>query len=180
MSNRETTLAPIDPGQSQDTQSTALVALPAREMAETNLDYVHRLMEMLPPPADDVIDAIAGKILAAESMYEENMLWDATGSQNAVGRRFIAHSVHVQPSDYEDSPLDYFVVINVTDLSTGEKTVLTSGSVNLAVSFVKAQILGQLPWEFEVAAPKRTPKNGKVPLHVRWVAKVAQAEEVEP
>ena len=175
MSETKTELVSTQQAPIEDGTSTALIALPARELEESNLDYVQRLMEMLPPPAADVIDAIAGKILAAGSMYEENLLWEGTSSKDALDRRFIVHSVSVQPSDFEDSPLDYYVVAHVTDLDAGERTVFTSGSINIAVALVKAQLLGQLPWECEIKGPKRTPKNGRIPLHIRWVAKIVDA-----
>lgn len=171
-----TAIAAPDPD--DENQTTDLVALPAAEPGETNLVYVERLMEMLPPQSEDVIDAIAGKILASPTHAEENMLWEATGSKDAVGRRFIFHSVHLQPSDHEDSLIRYFLVCHVTDVSSGERTVLTTGSINIMVALVKAQLLGELPWEAEIAAPRRQPKNGRIPLHIRWIAKIVDPTQV--
>lgn len=156
-----------------------LPALPQRDVAETNLEYVERLMELLPPASEDVIDSIAGQILEAETMAEQNAVWDATGSKDAVGRQFIFHSVHLQPSDYDEALLPYYLVCRVTDRTTGERTVLTTGSLNVMVALVKAQVLGQLPWEAEIVGPRRTPKTGRIPLHLRWIAKVYQPEESE-
>jgi hypothetical protein len=158
-------------------QSTALVALPAIKPDETNLRYMTRLMEMLPPQTEDVIDRIAGQILGAATQYEENLIWDATGSKEAIGKRFVFHSVHLQPSDYDEALLPYFLVCKVTDLDTGEQTVLTTGSTNIMASLIKAQILGQLPWEGEIAGPRRMPKSGHMPLHMRWIAQVVTPSE---
>lgn len=154
------------------TQFTALANLPKPTDDERPIHYLARIMEMLPPQSDDVVDRILDSILTAPTQMEENKLWDSTGSKDAIGKRFIFHSVHIQPSDYEDSPLPYFVIAKVTDLQTGEETVLTSGSVNIVTSLVKAQLLGNLPWEGEIRGPRRTPKNGRVPLHMLWVGKI--------
>lgn len=161
------------------TQERSLALVLPRVADESPRLYMARLMEMLPPPGGDVIDKIIGQILNAPSPQEENELWDALGSQRAVGRRFIFRSVHIQPSDYEDSVLPYFLICRVTDCDSGEETVLTTGSTNICTSLVKAQLLGELPWEAEIVAPKRKPRSGKVPLRLRWVAKVMAPEEDE-
>ena len=157
-------------------QSTALVKLPDTLPDERPLQYVQRLMEMLPQATDDVVQGIAARILSAPTEAEENRMWDATGSKNAAGKRFVFHSVHAYPSDFEDSPLDYYLVCRVTDMDSGEKSVLTTGSVNICTSLVKAQVLGRLPWEAEIVAPKRTPKSGRVPLRLRWIARIEEPD----
>jgi len=153
-------------------QFVALAALPQPAAEERPIHYLARIMEMLPAQSDDVVDRILDNILTAGSQMDENKLWDSTGSKDAIGKRFIFKSVHIQPSDYEDGPLPYFVIAHVTDAVTGEDTVLTSGSVNIVTSLVKAQLLGNLPWEGEIKGPRRTPKNGRVPLHIMWIGKV--------
>lgn len=159
------------------TRPTSIVELHPVQPDEKALQYIGRLMEMLPPPDEDVIDRIAAGILSAPSPMEENQLWDSTGSKDCVGKAFVAHSVHIQPTDYEEAPLPYFVIVKVTDLESGEKTILTSGSVNICTSLVKAQLMGSLPWQFEIVGPRRPSKAGRLPLHVRWVAKVVEVGE---
>lgn len=161
----ETALAPIE-------RQFNLVGLPMPEAAETALTYMARIMEMLPQPEEDVIEKIAAQILMADSPMEENLLWDATGSSKVVNRSFIFHSVHIQPSDYDDAILPYFLVCKVSDPKTGEAGILTTGSTNICTSLVKAQLLGNLPWEARIVGPKRTPKSGRLPLHLQWVAKI--------
>lgn len=157
--------------------STAIVGLPEVLAGERNIAYVTRLMDMLPPADEDVIDAIAGQILDAASMVDENMLWDATGSKDAVGKRFTFYSVHISPSDFaqeEDALWPYFLICKVMDHQSGERTVLTTGSTNIMVALVKAQILGQLPWEAEIVGPRKPTRKGRLPLHLRWIAKVVE------
>lgn len=155
-------------------QWTALAELPGVEPDELPTRYVARIMEMLPPPSADAIEKIAAGILGAPSPGEENQLWEATGSRDLVGRCFIWHRVTAQPSDYQDAPLPYFLACEVTDKATGERTIVTTGSVNICTSLVKAQLLGNLPWEAEIVGPRRTPKSGHIPLHLRWLARVVQ------
>lgn len=155
------------------TSATALARLPEVEQSETNLTYLARIMEMLPQPAGDVIDKIAGQILAANSMLEENQLWEATSGRDLLGKELIFHSVHAQPTDFEESVLPYFLVCDVTIVATGERTVITTGATNVVVQLVKAQLLGRLPWSAWIVGPRRTPKNGHIPLRIQWLAKVA-------
>jgi hypothetical protein len=156
---------------------TALTKLPAVEPDESALRYVARLMQLLPPQPDDVIDSIAAQILAAPTAAEENRLWDATGSRDVANRAFVFHSVHLQPSDYEDALIPWYLVCKVTDQETGEKRVLTTGSINIMTALVKAQMLGNLPWEAEIVGPRRTPKSGRIPLHLRWLGKIVEPQE---
>lgn len=153
------------------------LALPPMTATESVPQWITRLMEMLPPPADDVADKIAAAILTAESPIEENMLWEgATSSKNLMGERFIFHSCHIQPSDQEDSRLPYYLICDVTNCGTGERGVMSTGSYNIVAALVKAQVLGQLPWEAEIVGPRRRKEN-KLPLHLRWIAKIVDSDQ---
>jgi len=152
---------------------TALTSIHPLEQGETALAYVSRLMELIPNPDEDVIDKIAAGILGAINLEDENELWDSTGSQKCIGKVFTFHSVHIQPSDFEDAPLPYFLVCKVSDHETGEETVMTTGAVNICTSLVKAHMLGNLPAVAEICGPRRRPKSGRVPLHLKWYVKLS-------
>jgi len=157
-----------------------LAELPPPDGDETPVAYVNRLMEMLPPPPGDAVDKIAAGILAAADLEDENQLWDSTGSQKLVGKTFIFRSVHISPSDLPDAPLDWFVIAFATDYETGEETVITSGSVNICTSLVKAQMLGNLPAAAEIMGPRRRLRSGRVPLHLRWMLQPRGAAGARP
>lgn len=154
-----------------------LTGLPPVEGDEGAIDYVNRVMELLSPPEGDAAERIVAGLLTAPTGPEENKLWDATGSKNAMGKRFIFHRVFIQPSDFEEARLDFYLVCSVTDCETGERGILTTGSLNIVTSLVKAQLLGNLPWEAEIIGPKRVPRSGHVPLRLRWVAKIVDADD---
>lgn len=165
----------------EQTSSTALIELPKPEADETALRYIGRLMEQLPAQTEDVINRIAENILSAEDFDSENELWESTGSNKVIGKSFRFDSVHPNPSDFADSPLPFYLVCKVVDMESGEESILTTGSVNICVSLVKAQLLGRLPAVADIVGPKRTPRSGHVPLHLRWhmaPAPVAAREEV--
>jgi hypothetical protein len=183
------TAAPADDDGPDDSQSQALVprrplsqlvnmlpgGLPVPLEAEKVQEYVIRLMDMLPPPKEDVTDRLAAMILMSDSEQQENEIWSSTtSSKELVGKRFIFHSVHIQPSDYPDSWSPYYIICPATDCETGEETAISTGSLNLVTSLVKAQLLGNLPWEAEIAGPRRVPKSGHIPLHIRWVGKIVE------
>lgn len=161
--------------QTQQTAALELARLLPPQDGELPVQYISRMMEMLPPPAEDAVNKIVASILGADTPGDENELWDAMSSKDAAGKAFRFHSVHAYPSTYEESPLRYFLVCNVTDLASGEKAVLTTGAVNVVTALVKAQVLGRLPWDAEVVAPKGVKSNGKIPLRLRWLARPAGA-----
>lgn len=143
---------------------------------ETPLRYVARMMELLPEPDEDAVSKIAAGILSADNLDDENELWDSTGSNKLLGRTFVFRKLTARPSDREDAPLPFFLVCMATDYETGEDTVITTGSVNICTSLIKAHLLGNLPAAAEIAGPRRKPKSGNIPLHLRWVLKMATPE----
>lgn len=154
-------------------QTTALVLLPDRQVEETTRAYVTRLIELLPPADDDVIERIGEQIFAAGNLAEENLIWDSAGAKDAVGKEFIFKSVHLMDSDFEDSWCPYFLICKVTDLETSENTVLTTGSESMVKSLVKAQLLGNLPAQARISGPRKGhTRKGRVPLHITWIMKV--------
>lgn len=149
-------------------QVTDLVRMPEVRADETPTTYLARIMEMLPEPPDDVVDKITAQILQAPTLEAENQVWDSTSSKNCIGRLYEFLSVHVLPSDQPDSRLPYYVVANAIDRETGEKTVVSSGSMSIVASLVKAQLMGRLPAVAEIMGPRRETKNKRMPLHLRW------------
>jgi len=175
-----------DKTQAEDTEEEStelavwrpLPALPAQAPDMPASQYILGLMEMLPPQPGDVIEAIAQAILDAPNMQAQNAVWESTSSKDVVGKEYIWHSCHLQPSDYEDSWTPWYLVCKVTDLETKEDTVVTTGSFNLMTALVPAQVLGRLPWQGRIVGPKRgKTKAGRVPLHMMWIAKVERIIE---
>lgn len=154
-----------------------LTKLPDKPVDMSPLGYLARLMEMLPEPTEDVIGKIAMQILTAGNKASENAIWDAVGSKDVVNQTFIWHAVHIHPTEFAEGLLPYFLACDVTDLSTGERTVLTTGSVNLCSSLIHAQLVGGLPWEGTVVGPRRPTKSGHVPLHMRWGSRIVSTPD---
>lgn len=164
-------------------QPGALTRIHPVEQGEKPFAYIARLMEMLPPPSEDAAQKIAAEILNAVGPQGENMFWDGEtlSSKNAEGRAFIFRRCFIHPTDYDTGPFPYFLAVEVTDLETGEDTVLTTGSANIVTALVKAQLLGALPWEGKIVGPRRKLRSGHVPLHISWMARVIEPEpEPEP
>lgn len=157
-------------------QSTAIVRLPAKQLDETNTQWLQRLAELLPAPSEDVADRLVGEILGSPDMVNENMIWESTSSRELINHRFVWHGIAMQPSTESDG-LPFFLVCDVTDRATGEKKVITTGSLNLCASLIRAHFHNAFPWEGEIVGPRRPPKNGRMPLHMRWVARVVMPED---
>lgn len=157
----------------QNGAGTDILALPSREPDESNFRYLERLMQMLPAPESDGGDELIGKILGTDSLQEENDLWDSNSTARLIGHRVVFHECWARPSD-QPQGLQFFLVCRITDRATGETDTLTTGSQNIVASLVRRAFLGQLPAEAEICGPKRKTEDGKVPLHLRWIGKVAQ------
>lgn len=155
----------------------ALVQLHPIESGESAIRYVERLMQLLPAPDENTVEKIAAQIIAADNMVDENEMWESTGSAKLIGRRFRFDSLTLLPSTYDESPFGWYLGIQAVDTATGEEVFITSGSVNLVTSLVKAHFLGNLPAIGEIMGPRRPPKSGHTPLHMRWQARVAVSND---
>lgn len=171
--------ANLPPAERRLPADVRLAIILGREPGEGAVHWVGRLMEMLPPPTEDVVDKITEALLASEGPADENAFWDegTTATRNAINRRFIFRSVHALPSDQPDSALPFYLICRVTDPSTGEELLLNTGSVSIVTALVKAQLLGGLPWEAEIVGPRRQTRNKRTPLHLRWIAKVVEPDQ---
>jgi hypothetical protein len=160
-------------------QPGALARIAPPVEGEKPLSYVARLMDMLPPPSEDAAQMFAAEILNAGGPADENAFWDAEtlSSKNAEGRSFIFRSCFIHESDHPEGVFPYYLAVQVTDLETGEDTVLTTGSANIVTALVKAQLLGALPWEGKIVGPRRQPKSGHRPLHILWGSRIVEQPE---
>ena len=148
------------------------LAIPSREAEESNFHYLERLMAMLPEPEGDGADLLIGKILGAESMQEENDVWETTSSRELVGKRYVFEAVAARPSGVGQG-LQYFLVCTVTDCDTGERDTITTGSLNIVASLMRRVLSGDLPAVATIEGPKRQLESGRIPLHLRWEGKMA-------
>lgn len=157
-------------------QPGALARIAPIVEGEKPLTYVTRLMDMLPPPSEDAAQMFAAEILNAGGPADENAFWDGEtlSSKNCEGRRFIFRSCFIHPSDHPEGVFPYYLAVQVTDLASGEDTILTTGSANIVTALVKAQLLGALPWEGTIVGPKRPTTKGFRPLHILWGSRVVE------
>lgn len=169
-------LAPATTALATRGQGMTLAKLHPLQEGETPLAYVARMMQLLPEPDEDAVNKIAAGILAADDLDDENQLWDSTGSSKLIGKTYVFQRLTVRPSDFDNAPLPFFLVCMATDYETGQETVITTGSVNIVTSLIKAHLLGNLPAVAEICGPRRRPKSGYIPLHLRWMVKMAVAE----
>jgi len=159
--------------------SSAVAQVMAPEPDESVYQYLRRITDRLAAPGEDVSAKIAAQILDSGDFGDENAVWDSLSGKDAVGKVFRFNSLNVLPSDYEESKLGFFLVCQVTDMASGEDTVLSTGAFNVCTQLLKAFLLGNLPAVAEIVAPKRMPKSGKVPLRLRWIVRVAAPQVVD-
>lgn len=153
-----------------DPDTGEIVAMPAREQDEPNFHYLERLCMALEDTQGDGLDNLIGAILEAPSLQEVNDLYDASGSKDLIGRRFIFRDFRVTPSGKENG-LAYMLVVSAEDSRTGDAVVITTGSTGLVAALVAAKYRGMLPAEGEIQGPKRVKDPDRVPLHMHWLGK---------
>lgn len=85
--------------------------------------------EIVDDPAE-ISRSIVSQLLSAESDEELQNFGNAEGWKDYVGVPMELHGFRWQKSDFDQGAPIYFVV-QATDLTTGERKVLTTGSMNV-------------------------------------------------
>lgn len=132
--------------------------------AETAL-AVRKALEIVPDVADDPTERMLALIQQAESPQAMNSIWDSLPNvKESEGARWRVHNIRLRESDFENS--DYYLLVEVTDLGSGERKVVSCGSTMICLQLAKAYKEGWLPLDVEVRGPKRPTKQGYRPLHL--------------
>lgn len=126
---------------------------------------IRQALEIVPDVADDPTERMLALIETAQTPEAMNSIWDALPNvKQSEGERWRVHAIRLRESDYENA--DYYLLLDVTDLGTGERKVVSCGSTMICLQLAKAYKEGWLPLDVEVRGPKRPTKQGYRPLHL--------------
>lgn len=108
---------------------------------------------------------ITAQVLNADTPEEVLSSSEATGLRQYLDQPFELERVDFQRSDYEQGQ-PFYVVMHGTDLATGERVVLTTGSRKVTAQAFQLQRRGWLPAKVVGKQATRPTKDGYYPLRL--------------
>lgn len=118
----------------------------------------------------DVWGSITESILNATSIEELDAPWRTEGLRDLVNVPIRIESLRRRESDYTQG-LDQYLIITATNLDTGEKVTVTTGSVSIVLQLVQAFRLKALPLEVIPRESEKPTESGYRPMHLEIVRK---------
>jgi hypothetical protein len=86
-----------------------------------------------------------------------------------VNDRFIVHDMRARESDFE-GPLGVYLILDVTDLQTGEKGLLSCSSQMSMVQLLALKRQDRLPATVQIIEKDKPTKAGFKPIHLRYIS----------
>lgn len=118
----------------------------------------------------DVWGSITAQILNATSIEDLDSAWRTEGLRDLVNVPIRVEGLTRRESDY-DKGLDQYLIIRATNLDTGEKVTVTTGSISCMLQLVQAFRLGALPLDVIPRESEKPTESGYRPLHLEIVRK---------
>lgn len=89
-----------------------------------------------------------------------------------IGDQFIIHDMRARESDFE-GPLGVYLILDVTDLQTGEKGLLSCSSQMSMVQLLALKRQDRLPATVQIVEKDKPTKAGFKPIHLRYISSTA-------
>lgn len=151
---------------------TSETAIAKREA--TNLALLEERLASIPGVDEDPTERMLALVDQVESPEDWNAIWDKLPAiRDFEGKRIQLNDIRLRESDFEGSA--YYLLLDVTDLDSGERAIISSSSTMCNLQAAKAYIEGWLPLKVEVRGPRQPSKNGFRPLHLHTL----QPEELK-
>lgn len=122
---------------------------------------------------NDTDDPETAQLRMVERIFQGETLDDILGggeaahAENSLGVPFLFDDVDFRESDEKyKGGIDVFSVSHVTDLRTGEKMVVTTGSVTCCAALLSIKMRGLFPFYGKFVQGNET-KSGYTPLQIR-------------
>lgn len=142
----------------------ALAHLPG----DTTLDKVNNFLGTKATVQDDPTETMLEAILTAANPADWEKVFTANHFKDSATQRWRIHTYRTADSQFEGD-LKYFLVLDITDLATGERTVATCGSVMAIGQILNAEARGALPMDVEVVRKDKPTKAGFYPMRLRFL-----------
>lgn len=143
-------------------------AAPVAPISAALLEKIEQAVLALPTEDGNGSERIYEQLLAATSIDELNKPWAATSGKALEGKTLQIHKLTRRPSAFSDGPA-IFLVVESTDIKTGEVVVWTTSSVAVIIQLAQAYNLGIMPITAEVVVAERPTERGFHPYHLNVI-----------
>jgi len=112
---------------------------------------------------DDVMNAIAQEIFAAESADDVLSTGGTLGAEDLLNVPIRLEDFRLRPSNDEFPDTIAFAVVNAARMDTEEIIIFTTGAYNIVTALIKFDLLNAFPVECHIGAAGRALRLFKVP-----------------
>jgi hypothetical protein len=119
----------------------------------------------VPSEGEAAYERILLQVLGADTWEQLNEPWESTKAEKLAGKLIKVTGLLRRPSDFKGG-LGIFLVVDGTDVNSGERVVVTTGSVSVVGQLVWLYFKGSLPAYVEWVIPERTTESGFRPHHL--------------
>ena len=132
---------------------------------ERNLALLEERLSQIPGVDEDPTERMLQLVDQVDDPTQWNAIWDKLPAiRDFEDRQLQLNDIRLRASDFEGS--DYYLLLDVTDLATGERQIISSSSVMCNLQAAKAFLSGWLPLKVEVRGPRKPSQAGFRPLHL--------------
>lgn len=158
-----------------DAKPGALSVVPG----ETTLERINNYLALQPTVEQDPTETMLEAILQAPDPADWEKVFNAAHFKDSDKAQWRVHAYRVSPSQFSGK-LRWFLILDITDLKTGEKTVATCGSEMAVAQLLNAEGRHKLPIDVEVVRKPTPTKAGFHPMRFRYLGDATQAPLGDP
>jgi hypothetical protein len=145
----------------------------------TTIERINNFLALQPTVEDDPTETMLEAILQAPDPSQWEKVFNAAHFKDSDKQQWRVNSYRVSPSQF-NGKLKWFLILDVIDLKTGEKTVATCGSEMAVAQLLNAQGRNSLPIDVEVVRKPTPTKAGFHPMRFRYLGDARQAPLGDP
>lgn len=134
----------------------------------TTVQKLNDYLANVPSYTEDPTETMLAAILAAADPQEWDSLFTAASFKDSDKARIQINAYRPSESQFNGG-VRFFLVLDVTDLATGAKGVMTCGSTMAMAQIVNAERTVGLPIQVEVVRKPTPTKAGFHPMHLRYL-----------
>lgn len=151
----------------RSTTKPALDAL-AKVEGSTTLERVNNFLSTVRTVEEDPTETMLAAILESEHPLDWERVFTSRSFKDSEAARIRINAYRPAESQF-GGELKWFLVLDVTDLKSGERGVMTCGSVMSVAQIINAERRVGLPVDVEIVRKATPTKNGFHPFHLRYL-----------
>ena len=155
---------------------------PTKEVA--TMDETHPVIQRLENLCEEMgVDSTSAALAIAQSILESDDIealldgdTQATvlNGDDYIGEAFMLNGIHgIGRSTFENSPLPYFLILDVKLAGADDDDLMTTGSTNVVATVIKLREAGALPRMVKIIQAGKPTSNGYYP---QWLRKATDED----